>query len=330
MSFKVLTSVPSTFKAYSSTMCEFLESAGMEVMQRWDDAGIPKKELLGMIKDFDAMIMGLDKIDSDVISSGKKLKVLAKYGVGTDNIDIPAATNAGVVVANTPGANATSVAELAVCLMVAVARQVIESVAFLKSGSIYPQVGPELENKTVGIIGLGNIGKRVATRLASFGMKIIVNDIIEYPEWEHWFPIKYVEKDYIYKNADFITIHTPLTELTKNMVGECELKSMKKSTILINTARGGIVNEDALDKALTHGWIFGAGFDAYSVEPPVGFGMLKHSNFIGTTHIGGSTYEAIQRIGEVAANNVIRVLNGKKPGNAMNPETTKNLVDFNE
>ena len=330
MSFRVLTSVPSTFKPYNNTMREFLESAGMEVVQRWDDAGIPKKELVEMIKDFDAMIMGLDRIDSDVITAGKKLKVLARYGVGTDNIDIPAATKAGVVVANTPGANATSVAELAICLMIAVSRQVIESNSFVKSGSIYPQVGPELDNKTVGIIGLGNIGKRVATRLASFGMKILVNDIVQYPEWEHGFPIKYVEKEYIYKHADFITVHTPLTELTRDMIGERELKMMKKSTVLINTARGGIVNEDALDKALAQGWIFGAGFDAYSEEPPVGFAMLKHKNFTGTTHIGGSTYEAIQRIGEVAANNVIRVLNGKKPVNAMNPETTKNLADFNE
>jgi len=330
MSFKVLTSVPSTFKPYNSTMREFLESEGMEVVQRWDDAGIPKKELVEMIKDFDAMIMGLDKIDSDVITAGKKLKVLAKYGVGTDNIDIPSATNAGIVVANTPGANSTSVAELTVCLMISVARQLVESNAFVKAGSIYPQVGPELENKTVGIIGLGNIGKKVATRLAAFGMKILVNDIVEYPEWVHGFPIKYVEKEYIFKNADFITVHTPLTDLTRDMISERELKMMKKSAILLNVARGGIVNEDALDKALAQGWIFGAGFDVYSAEPPVGFGMLKHKNFIGSTHIGGSTYEAIQRIGEMAANNVIRVLSGKKPINAINPETTKNLVDFNE
>jgi D-3-phosphoglycerate dehydrogenase len=312
-------------------MCESLEFAGMEVVQRWHDTGIPKKELLVIIKNFDAMIVGRhDKIDSDVIRAGKKLKILAQFGVGTDNIDVPAATKAGIVVANTPGANTNSVAELAVCLMIAVARQVIESSNFVKSGSIYPQVGPELENKTVGIIGLGNIGKSVATRLAGFGMKIIVNDIVPYPEWKHWFPIEYVEKEYIYKNADFITIHTPLTELTKNMIGERELKTMKKSTILINTARGGIVNEEALDKALSQGWIFGAGLDVYSIEPPVGINMIKHKNFLGTTHIGACTYGSIQRMGEMASINVIRVLNGKKPINAINPETTKNLMYFNE
>jgi D-3-phosphoglycerate dehydrogenase len=329
MSFKVLTSVPTTFEPYNDSMREMLEEAGFEVTQRWDDAGIPKAELLEMIKDFDGMIMGLDRIDPEVIAAGKKLKVLAKYGVGTDNIDIPAATEAGIVVANTPGANATSVCELAIGLLIAVARQMVESCATVKSGSIYPQVGPELEGKTVGIIGIGNIGKRVATRLAAFGMNILVNDLVTYPEWAHDFPIKYVEKEYIYKNADVITVHVPLTDLTKDMISERELKMMKKSAILINTARGGIVNEDALDKALSEGWIYGAGFDVYSLEPPVGFGMLKHKNFIGTTHIGGSTYEAIKRIGEFAATNVIKVLNGKKPLSAMNPETTKNLCDDN-
>lgn len=324
---KVLTSVPSTFKAYNQTMKEVLEAAGFEVTQRWDDDGIPKAELVKIIKEFDGMIMGLDKIDEDVIKAGKKLKVLAKYGVGTDNIDIPAATKAGIVVANTPGGNSTAVAELAIAMMVNVARQVVESCAKLKSGSIEPQVGPELEGKILGIIGLGNIGKKVASRAAAFGMNILVNDLLTFPEWTHGFPVKYVEKDEIYKTADFITVHTPLTELTRNMIGERELKMMKKTAIVINTARGGIVNEDALDKALSKKWIAGAGFDAYSKEPPAGFPMLKHGSFTGTTHIGGSTFEAIKRIGEMAADNVIRVVGGRKPINSVNPETTAKLKE---
>lgn len=326
MAFKVLTSVPTTFKPYNSTMRKMLEEAGFEVIQRWEDEGLSKAELLKIIPDIDGMIMGLDKIDEDVIAAGKKLKVLAKYGVGYDNINVPAATKAGIVVTNTPGGNSVAVAELTVGLIIAVARDLAKSNSLVKAGSILPQVGPELDGKTVGIIGLGNIGKRVATRLAAFGMKILVNDIVTYPEWEHSFPIKYVEKEEIYRKADVITIHTPLDNVTRNMIGERELKMMKKSAILINCARGGIVNEDALDKALREKWIFGAGFDAYSKEPPTGFPMLENENFTGSTHIGGSTYEAIQRIGEMAATNVIRVLTGKRPVSVINPETATKLV----
>ncbi|MDI6870102.1 MAG: phosphoglycerate dehydrogenase [Bacillota bacterium] len=336
MAFRVLTSVPTTFKPYNATMKEMLEAAGFEVVQRWEDAGIPKDELIKLIPEFDGMIMGLDRLDADVIAAGKRLKVLAKYGVGYDNIDVEAATKAGVVVANTPGGNSTAVAELAIGLMIAVARDLVRSNSLVKSGSILPQVGPELEGKTVGIIGLGNIGKRVATRLAAFGCKILVNDIVTYPEWPHAFPITYVSKEEIYRKADIITVHTPLTPETRGMIGEKELRMMKPTAILINTARGGIVDEGALAVALKEKWIAGAGFDAYTLEPPVDpqtgkvFPMLENDNMTATTHIGGSTYEAIKRIGEMAATNVIRVLSGKKPINAVNPEVAAKLADVAE
>jgi phosphoglycerate dehydrogenase-like enzyme len=243
---------------------------------------------------------------------------------------MPAGTKAGIVVANTPGANATSVAELAICLMIAVSRRIIESDRTVKSGSMEPQIGIELDGRAVGIIGLGNIGKRVATRLAAFGMKILVNDLVTYPEWPHSFRVKYVEKDEIYRKADFITLHTPLTELTHNMVGERELKMMKKTAILINTARGGLVDESALDKALAEKWIYGAGFDAFSVEPPIGFPMLRHENLITTTHSGGGTPDSISRLDNFSITNVIRVLSGKRPISVLNPSTATHLAKVEE
>lgn len=325
--YKALMSLPGAFRAFLSSAREILEENEFELIERWCDTGIPKEELLELIADKHGFIVGLDIVDEDVISAAREVQILSKHGIGTDNIDIPAATKRNIVVANTPGSNSSSVADLTIGLLIAVARQVPLAEATVRRGQLIPYLGPELEGKTLGIIGLGNIGKKVARRALGFGMRVIANDLFLDEKFAAETGVTYVSKEEIYRQSHFISLHTPFTPATRGMITKNEIAQMRDGAYVINTARGGIVDESAVAEALERGKLAGAALDVFSVEPPPPDCILfKVPDMIVTTHMGGSTPEAIQRAGELAAWNIINVVNGKLPLNALNPATCARLT----
>jgi D-3-phosphoglycerate dehydrogenase len=324
--YKALISLPGAFQPFLASARSILESNDFEVIERWLDTGIPRPELLQIVSDIDGFIVGLDLVDEEVIAAAERLKVLSKHGIGTDNINIPAATKRGIVVTNTPGTNSSAVADLVLGLIICIARRVLLSDATVRQGQLVPMLGPELEEKTLGIIGLGNIGKKVARRALAFGMRVIANDLVQDKHFVADTGVTYVSKEEIFRVSHFITLHTPLTSSTRGMITKLEIERMRDGAYLINTARGGIVDEEAVAEALGRGKLAGAAFDVFSVEPPLAdCALFKAPNALVTTHIGGSTPEAIQRAGDLAAWNIINVIHGKRPGNALNPDTITHL-----
>jgi D-3-phosphoglycerate dehydrogenase len=310
-------------------MFDILKEGDCEVLQTWYAEGLPRQELLKLVPTLDGAVIGLDRIDREVMKAGlPKFRVVCKFGVGIDNFDLPAANELGFVVCNVPGANSDAVADFTIGMMLSVSRQFIASDAEVRRGGYRAQVGPQLGGRTLGIIGLGNIGTRVALRAKyGFEMRVIANDIIERPEFAITHRIEYLPKDEIYRRADFVSIHTGLTPLTRGMIGARELRLMKPSAYLINSARGGIVDEDALYEALAKGQIAGAAIDVFAKEPPVGNKLLTLQNVVVSSHTAGSTPEAVTKIGITCGHNVLRVLQGQKPIYTVTPDLCATLAD---
>jgi phosphoglycerate dehydrogenase-like enzyme len=239
--------------------------------------------------------------------------MIAKFGVGIDNIDIDACFRRNIVVGWTGGVNKRSVAEMALGFMIALSRNLFVTSNQLKDGLWNKNGGSQLSDKTVGIIGFGNIGKDLVTLLKPFGCKIIVNDIINIENFTEKFGVQQVSKEYLFKESDIISIHTPLTNETMNLVNSSVFELMKPSSFIINTARGGIINEIDLKVALQQGLIAGAALDVYNEEPPSDLDLLKQLNFICTPHIGGNSYEAVVAMGMSALDHL---LNFKKQTNS--------------
>ncbi len=256
-----------------------------------------KDELIAFIQDADAVIVGLEPIDDEVLSACPDLRIVAKYGVGLNNIDLEACEKRGVNIGWTGGVNRLSVAEMALGFMLMLCRNLFVTANQLKNGSWNKSGGMQLSGKTVGIIGVGHIGKELVRLLKPFNCTILVNDIIDQELYYRENGLKSVSKETIYQEADIITIHTPLDESTQNLIGTEALEMMKESAYLLNTARGGIVNENALKEALTKGSIAGAAIDAYVEEPPSDSELLELPNLICTPHIGGNAAEAVEAMG---------------------------------
>ena len=292
---KVLVAAPIHEKAL-----EKLKEAGFEVVyEEYPD----ENRLIELIKDVDAIIVrSKPKVTRKVIEAAEKLKVIARAGVGLDNIDLEAAEERGIKVFNAPAAPTQSVAELAVGLMLAVLRKIAYADRKMREGEWSKKqcLGNELYGKVLGVLGMGRIGTAVA-RIAhhGFGMKIIYYDKRRCPhEIEKELDAKCVDLDTLFREADVITIHVPLLPSTKHLVNEEKLRLMKKTAILINTARGGVVDTEALVKALKEGWIAGAGLDVFEEEPlPPDHPLTKLENVVLTPHIGANTVEAQERAG---------------------------------
>lgn len=296
-----------------------LKDKGYSVEAFYTDVSISEKELLTQVPDLEAMIVSLEEVNEKVLEKAKKLKVVCKFGVGVDNIDIKAATKRHIVVTNIPGANAESVADLAFGFITGLAREIIQSDRLTKGSEWKVTLTHEVYEKVLGIIGLGQIGKAVARRASGFNMKILAYDIQRDQEFSRKHEVSYVSLEELLKKSDFVTIHTPLTPQTKGMIAKKQLEMMKNSAYIINTARGGIIDEEALYQLLLEGKIQGAALDAYSAEPYEG-ALLKLDNVICTAHIGGTTYEAINRMWPIAVDNVVKVLDGQRPSYVVNPE----------
>ena len=254
-------------------------------------------ELIEYIENADAAIVGLEIINEDVLNKCKNLKIIAKYGVGLNNIDLENCRKKNVAIGWTGGVNKLSVAEMTLGFMLMSTRNLYTTSNELKNGRWNKSGGFQLSGKNVGIIGLGYTGKELVRLLKPFGCKILVNDIIDQDIYCIENNLKKTSKEEIFKTSDIVTIHTPYNYTTNNMIDMKALKSMRNSAYIINTSRGGIVNETDLNYALQKNIISGAAIDVYLDEPPTDLEFLKLPNLICTPHIGGNSNEAIEAMG---------------------------------
>ena len=261
--------------------------------------GLTKDELLAIIADYDGLaVRSATKADKDVIAAAKSLKVIGRAGIGVDNVDIPAATAAGIVVMNTPFGNSITTAEHAVALMFALARQLPQADLSTQAGKWEKNrfMGVELSAKTLGLIGAGNIGSIVADRANGLKMKVVAYDPFLSPERAVEIGVEKVELDQLLARADVITLHTPLTDKTRNILSAENLAKTKKGVLIVNCARGGLVDEQALRAGLDSGHIGGAAFDVFVEEPAKTNVLFGAENFIATPHLGASTLEAQENV----------------------------------
>jgi D-3-phosphoglycerate dehydrogenase len=263
-----------------------------------------KDELIEYLKEADGAIIGLEPIDREVLEACSNLKYISKYGVGLNNIDLDECKRRGVKIGWRGGVNRLSVAEMALGFMLMLSRNLYITSNLLKRGIWQKDGGFELSGKTIGIIGVGFIGKELIRLLEPFNCKILVNDIVNQESYYRVHGLIEATKEEIYKEADIISIHTPLDETTKDLITLREFEMMKPTALLLNTARGGIVNEADLKYALKNGLIAGAGIDAYTIEPPVDRELIELPNLIATPHIGGNSKEAVLAMGLNAIKNL--------------------------
>jgi len=311
-----------------------IPQVGVEILRSYceveintEDIPLKKSEIMDRVRNKQALCAVGDIIDSEIMDSGPSLKVIANYGVGYDNIDIEAATKRGILVTNTPGVLTESVAEMTWCLLLCIARRVIEADNFVRTGKFKwtgPKMflGTEIAGKTLGIIGGGRIGTEVARKSQSFNMKVLYYDLVKNEKIEKMGGRR-VELDYLLKNSDFISLHVPLTNETRHLIGERELSLMKKTAYLINTSRGAVINEIVLAKALREKQIAGAALDVYEKEPELTEGLSEMKNVVLTPHLGSATREARNKMSIMMAENCIAALRGEKPSNLVNPKVLK-------
>ena len=282
----------------SEAAVKIFKDRGIDVDYK-PDLGKDKDALLAAVADYDGLaIRSATKVTPKLIAAASRLKVIGRAGIGVDNVDIPAASQRGIVVMNTPFGNAITTAEHALSMMMALARQIPEANASTRAGKWEKNrfMGVELFNKTLGIIGCGNIGSIVADRAIGLKMKVIAFDPFLSPERALELGVEKVELDDIFKRSDFITLHTPLTDKTRNIVNAQSLAKCRKGVRIINCARGGLVNEDALYDALVAKHVAGAALDVFEVEPASSHKLFDLENVVATPHLGASTNEAQENV----------------------------------
>lgn len=302
-----------------------LREKGYELDVHDGEDFLSKEEMMNRAADADGIITQLrDQVDREFIYSLRRAKIIANYAVGYNNIEVQAARERGIYVTNTPGVLTEATADLAFALVLAVARRIVEADRFVREGRFVgwkPDLflGHELYGKTLGIVGMGRIGQAVARRALGFGMRIIYHNRHRLPaDVEVRHAAEYVDLDELMRRADFISIHTPLTSETYHLIDRRRLSLVKPTAIIINTARGPVIDEKALLEALVEGRIAGAGLDVYENEPAITPGLEKLSNVVLLPHIGSATYETRERMSEIVALNVIDALEGRIPRNVVN------------
>ncbi len=297
---------------------EILKNAGLEVDVK---VGMKPEELRVLIGDYHGLVIrSATKVTPQIIDAAKNLKIVGRAGSGLDNVDIPAATRKGIVVMNTPGGNTITTAEHTIALMLALARQVPQATMSLKEGKWEKKrfTGVELFNKTLGIIGIGKIGSQVAKRAQALAMNIIAYDPYLSEEKANAIGVEKVELKELFSRSNFITIHTPITPETRNLINKETIKKMKKGVRIINCARGGIVNEKDLYDALVEGKVAGAALDVFEKEPPEGNPLMTLENLICTPHLGAATKEAQENVAIAVAEQIVDYLINRTIRNAVN------------
>ncbi len=292
----------------------YLKENGFEVYVREDDSIIPDSELIEALREYDGVISMLsDNLSKDTLKHAKKVKIIANYAVGYNNIDIEYAKKKGITITNTPDVLTFATAELAFGLMLAAARRLIEADRFTREGRFkgwHPLLflGKTLEGSTVGIVGMGRIGTRLARMLEGFDVNIIYHS-----RSKKGLPYRFVDFDTLLRESDFITLHLPLTDESKHLITKREFEKMKDGVVFINTARGAIVKERDLVEALKRGKVSCAGLDVYEFEPEITEELKGMDNVVILPHIGSATEKARREMSMLVARNVANVLSGKPP-----------------
>jgi len=297
-----------------------LKEKGYEVEVSDFDGVLPREQLLEKIKGADAVLSLLtDKVNAEFFDAvGPQLKVVANYAVGYDNIDVSEAKKRGIITTNTPDVLTESVAEHAVVLILAIARRIAESDKFMRAGKYIgwaPMLllGNDLAGKTLGLVGLGRIGARVAEIVKNgFNMNVLYYDVKRNETLEKNIGLSYADLEAVLKQADFISIHVPLLESTRHLIGAEQFKMMKPGAYLVNTSRGPVVDENALVEALKNKTIKGAGLDVFEQEPKMAEGLADLDNVVLTPHTASATEETRSAMSELAAKNIIEVLEGRE------------------
>lgn len=299
--------------------------ARFEVEIGASDRNLSRREICEGTKDADALVCLLsDAIDEEILSGAKKLKIIANYAVGYNNINVEYAKEHGIFVTNTPGVLTETTADLTWALMLSVARRIVEADKFTRSGKFKgwePELmlGSDIFGKTLGVIGAGRIGQAVMKRAIGFGMRVIYYSKSRLPlDIESNLNASYVSLEKLLKEADFVSLHVPLTKNTYHMIGEDQLSLMKRTAYLVNTARGPVVDEEALVKFLKEKRIAGAALDVFENEPLLTPGLTELDNVVITPHIGSASKETREKMSVIVAENVIAALEGKIPPNCVN------------
>ncbi len=283
--------------------------------------GLSPQELMDTLGDYDALIVRSEtKVTREVIEAGHRLQVIARAGVGVDNIDVAAATSRGIAVVNAPTGNTIAAVEHTLALILALARNLPQAHQSLKQGewSRSSFMGVEVRNKTLGVLGLGRVGSEVAKRAQSFAMHVIAHDPFVSPDYARILGVELASLEDLLARSDFITIHTALTDGTHHLIGERELAMMKPSARLVNAARGELIDDEALLEALDRGALAGAALDVFSQEPPGETPLVQHPKVIVTPHLGASTQEAQREVAIETAEQVLAVLRGEPARNTVN------------
>lgn len=303
-----------------------LISAGYKLVFANSSRDMTEAELVTLLTParFSAIIADLDAFTEKTIAAAvPALKIIARFGTGYDTVDVAAANRAGVIVTNTPGANAVSVAELTFGFLICLSRYILPQDRDIRAGKWQRSIGPELAGKTVSLIGMGAIGAEVAKRCRAFGVRVLAYDPFPCPGLDEQLDFQYVDLETALRQADFVSLHSPATSQTRGFINKTTLAQMKSSAFLINTARGELVNENDLIEALSSRRIAGAALDAFQQEPPSDPRLFELDNIILSPHAGGNSIEAIERMGMAAAQEVLRVLSGEAPLHVVKPTSGK-------
>jgi glyoxylate reductase len=304
-----------------------LVEAGLDVEQHTVDAPLPAGELATLVAGKDALLCMLsDRIDGALLdAAGPSLRVVANFAVGFDNIDVPAATARGVLVTNTPDVLTDATADLAWTLLMAAARRVIEGDTLVRQGrwvgwTPTQLLGAPVAGRTLGIFGMGKIGRAVATRASGFGMRVVYHNRSRDPEAERSVGASYVTLDELLAESDFLSLHAPLNEASRHVIDAAALAKMRPTAILVNTARGPLIDERALVEALRDGTIAAAGLDVFEAEPTLAPGLTELDNVVLLPHLGSATTDARAAMAQLCCDNILAVLDGRRPVTPLNPE----------
>lgn len=312
MTHPVLVTTPK-FVAHEAYARGFLGNNGCSVIEHPRTGTIGRETLLRVISAAVGYIVGSEPVTDEVFAAAPNLKVITAQGVGYDHIDVEAATRHGVVVCNCAGCNNHAVSEMALGLMLGLARQILATDRAVRAGEWPATTGPELWGKTLGIVGLGQIGKAVCRRAKGFGMQIVAYELYPDAAFAQSWGLRYLPLDELLATADVITLHAPVTPETRHLINRATLALMKPGAFLINTARGELVDEAALAESLRDGRLAGAAADVFATEPPGDSPLLALDNFIATPHSAGQTEDGLRAMGDVTAENALRVLRGEEP-----------------
>jgi phosphoglycerate dehydrogenase-like enzyme len=316
------------FGRYSGAAVSRLEQEGCAL--RPAPAAPEAHELIAEVRDVDAWIVGLQPVTEPVMGPSRRLRIVAVHGVGYDHVDLVAATRLGIAVVNTPGSNATGVAELTLGLIIGLARDIVHADQIVRSGAWEPtMVGEEIGGKTLGIVGFGPIGQKVSALARGLGMSVLVysrsgspppGSVPASPEGSEAGDVRFVALDELLRRSDYVTIHTALREETRGLIGERQLGIMKSTACLVNTARGAIVDEEALYRALVARRIRGAALDVFATEPPADRRLAALPQVICASHLGGNTAESFRRSSDAVTDSVLSALKGDRPPGLVNPQ----------